>query len=191
MKTALKNFMQSRVDDGYYTQDTPTLYRRAWHPIFVYGTLREGFSRGIYLEDCPKVGTGFTRGSQFRMYNLLASHRAGSKAPNYPVILPEVTPEHAGKIYGEVYLVSPDTLKNLDFIESNGIQYKRSFRVIELNTRQNNGEVPTLLTCWVYAGSPAAWNACKNNGSLVPLPHHMRDDSKYYVYKKTDQCIAA
>ena len=53
-----KQWVQSRLDDGYYTPDNAKLFRKQWHPVFVYGTLRDGFYRNRLLADCPKVGSG-------------------------------------------------------------------------------------------------------------------------------------
>lgn len=190
--TAIRQFIQSRVDDGYYTPDTPKLFTKEWHPVFVYGTLRKGFCRHPFLEDAPFVGTGFTRSLNFRMWNLKARRNKGSNMPNYPVILPTIEASNEGHIYGEVYLVHPKTLRTLDYIESNGIQYRRIYRVINLNAAQDGKKV---LTCWMYQGEPAAWKTLRENGGLQPMSRmqHPTEHFYYYVYKKQDQdeCIAA
>ena len=76
--------------------------------VFVYGTLRYGHERHDILENARFVGYGFIKG--FKLYNL----------EFYPAIAKE-----NGIVYGEVYEISPETLKTLDWIEGHPTLYKR------------------------------------------------------------------
>ncbi len=76
--------------------------------IFVYGTLRYGHERHNVLENARFVGYGFIKG--FKLYDL---------GP-YPAIAKE-----NGTVYGEVYEISPETLKTIDWIEGHPTLYKR------------------------------------------------------------------
>ena len=83
--------------------------------IFVYGTLRYGHERHNVLENARFVGYGFIKG--FKLYDL---------GP-YPAIA-----KGNGTVYGEVYEISPETLKNhrLDRSPPNTVQAHHSHSIL-------------------------------------------------------------
>lgn len=173
-------WVQSRIDEGYYTPDSAKLFRKPWHPVFVYGTLRDGFYRNKLLHGLPKVGTGFTRGKIWKMYRT-----PPNKAGSYPVALPTLNTEEQGALYGEIYLVPPKLLRELDFIESNGIQYSRISRAIDVIGHTP----PIVLACWMYVGNLPAWEDDVEKGNLLSVSRMTRINEpkfNYYVFKKSD-----
>lgn len=173
-------WVQSRIDEGYYTPDSAKIFRKPWHPIFVYGTLRSGFFRNKLLHGLPRVGTGFTRGKIWTMYRTQPN-----KAGSYPVALPTINKDEQGALYGEIYLVPPKLLRELDFIESNGIQYSRVSRAIDIV-----GQItPAVMNCWMYVGNHAAWEDEVKKRTLLPIHRMTRANEPrfhYYVFKKSD-----
>ena len=76
--------------------------------LFVYGTLKRGGSRHWIIENLPFLGRAKAKG--FVLYDL---------GP-YPAMVPG-----AGLVYGEVYEVSEEALKALDWVEGVPILYRR------------------------------------------------------------------
>ncbi len=83
--------------------------------VFVYGTLKKGFSLHRYLAGTRFLGEAKLSG--FEMYDL----------GWYPGIVPG-----KGVIYGEVYEIGPGTLALLDEIEDEGKEYQRKLLKVEL-----------------------------------------------------------
>jgi len=75
--------------------------------VFVYGTLKKGYSNHGILEGSKFIGTKIIKGS---LYELIAypGLKAGSD-----------------NIQGEVYLVNAQTFSRLDYLEHNGKMYQR------------------------------------------------------------------
>ncbi|WP_424160298.1 gamma-glutamylcyclotransferase family protein [Thermocrinis sp.] len=76
--------------------------------LFVYGTLKRGGTRNWLLEGFPFLGRAKAKG--FVLYDL---------GP-FPAMVPG-----AGLVYGEVYEVSEEILRDLDWIEGVPILYRR------------------------------------------------------------------
>jgi gamma-glutamylcyclotransferase (GGCT)/AIG2-like uncharacterized protein YtfP len=83
--------------------------------IFTYGTLKKGYYNHHILKDSTFIGEAKLYNSD--MYDL------GS----FPAIK-----RGSSIIMGEVYEVSTKTLKELDFLESNGFLYQRTLCEVEL-----------------------------------------------------------
>ncbi len=172
----IDKFVQGRLDDSYYSPDTPVLYNNKWLPLFVYGTLRQGFSRHTLLQHCPYVGSAFTRMTGWVLYRTATQN-------SYPVLLPALT-EQPGAVYGEVYLVSPDVVRELDFVESNGIQYHREYRTIQIHGR---GDDARTMAAYMYIGNRGVWKDAITKKGLVLCDSFKRKDNsnfRYYLFKK-------
>jgi gamma-glutamylcyclotransferase (GGCT)/AIG2-like uncharacterized protein YtfP len=78
------------------------------HYLFVYGTLKRGESRHWILHDFPFLGRARAEG--FVLYDL---------GPFPAMVLGD------GVVYGEVYEVSDEALKALDFVEGSPFLYRR------------------------------------------------------------------
>ena len=85
-----KTFVQNALDDHFYTPDMAALYTAKWHPLFVYGTLKKGFSRHPILEDSIPLGPALTRGTGWAMF---VTHH---KHP-FPVVFPVTSSLQNGK----------------------------------------------------------------------------------------------
>jgi gamma-glutamylcyclotransferase (GGCT)/AIG2-like uncharacterized protein YtfP len=97
--------------------------------LFVYGTLITGnenhhyLSEETFLTNCEL--------NNFTMYEL----------GGYPGI----KPQHGSRVKGELYVVKPDTILRLDFLEDEGLLYKRtSVQVVD-----SDGRIYRALT-YVY-----------------------------------------
>jgi gamma-glutamylcyclotransferase (GGCT)/AIG2-like uncharacterized protein YtfP len=190
-----EEFVQETLDNNYYTDDLAALYAKRWHPLFVYGTLKQGFSRNSLLNNSVYVGPGYTRGTGWAMYSTIQKHP-------YPIVLPvtktlapmgEELPT-AGGVHGEVYLVSPKTMVNLDFIESNGIQYQRIQRLVDL-PNVTTGQPNAVLLAFMYIGVMANWRPYLEHGDIQLCDHYTRKKNKNYGYytfstRTIENCVA-
>jgi gamma-glutamylcyclotransferase (GGCT)/AIG2-like uncharacterized protein YtfP len=170
----VSKFVQSCLDDNYYTPDAPHIYQKQWQPLFVYGTLKQGYSRDSLLSGSIRVGYGYTMSTSWVMY------RTKNKSP-FPVVLQAEDGTPPGGICGEVYLVRPKIISNLDFIESNGIMYHRTLRTILLPVA-NSQQPDHRLTCHVYLGIPAHWKHNLQRGDLTVCDRLTRNKNKNYHY---------
>lgn len=181
---SIDKFVQGRLDDGYHTPDAAQLYQRKWHTVFVYGTLKQGFSRHKALQGCPFIGTGWTRNNGWTLYR--TTHR-GNNLLNYPVILSPYMGDKPGSVYGEVYLVPPDLIKYLDLIESNGVNYSRVYRVVDIHQRKE--DKPRTMGAWMYISERSIWKEAIAKKFLVPCPAYDKGNGMHqYIFKKDHEC---
>lgn len=131
-------------------------------PVFVYGSLREGFHNHSLLDGSAFLGRGITSIEKFEMRE---PHHGG-----FPLVFENGartsnTNASSGKIQGEVYVVNPLTLLALDQLESNGRMYTRSRQWITLKD-QNVGKAsfkPTIQA-WMYISQKPFWRERATKG---------------------------
>lgn len=167
------------VDDGRFTPDMPELNRQSHHYVFVYGTLRKGFYNHKLLGFNPRcIGVGYTHSDKFIMV------RYGEGG--YPVAVFSGDPKYRAKLYGEVYKVSPDQIRLLDYLESNKVMYTRVPLNIDCYVKQYEGIDETIVTkpikAWTYLGVRDFWKneILKLRGIEICTPHN--GDSPYYLF---------
>lgn len=98
--------------------------------VFVYGTLKQGFSNNRLLRNC-------------RYKDATASGIELHNGPGFPYAM-----RGEGITYGELYEVNDETLASLDALEGHPIFYNR-----ELTPVQAGG---TSCEAWVYLNQRAA-----------------------------------
>src|SRR5687767_5376125 len=90
-------------------------------PVFVYGTLKSGGRLHSILNGSPWLGEAHTVLSGFWMQEVTDG--------GFPIVweVPKASPElgKCGLIWGEVYVVDPVTLLELDRAERNTVMYER------------------------------------------------------------------
>ncbi len=104
--------------------------------LFVYGTLKRGESAHYFLAEEKFIGPAELEG--YEMYDL----------GEYPGIV-----KGKGKVYGELYAVSYETLKKLDEFEENGLFYLRKKEKIKVKDK--------VYEAWVYEYIETLKNAKK------------------------------
>jgi gamma-glutamylcyclotransferase (GGCT)/AIG2-like uncharacterized protein YtfP len=170
--------IHNALDDSYYTKDCPKIFQYKWHPVFVYGTLKSAFNRNFTLEGGKFLGTAFTRNRFLSMYRTNGSS-------SFPIVM-EAKKAAPGAIQGEVYIVPPDIITKLDFIESNGMMYQRSLRTVDLYDR-SAPDKSRHMAAWMYVAHPDFWKDHIKEGRITLCPLYQlkhRKDFKYYIFKK-------
>tara|TARA_R110000744_G_scaffold161885_1_gene278462 strand:- start:758 stop:1159 length:402 start_codon:yes stop_codon:yes gene_type:complete len=100
--------------------------------VFVYGTLKSGFSNNILLSQSTLLGPGVTE-------NLYAMYEDG---------IPYVSKSsEQSQISGEVYMVDSQSLDNLDLLEGHPRWYKRE--KTKISYFNVDGEL-TTDDAWLY-----------------------------------------
>jgi gamma-glutamylaminecyclotransferase len=109
--------------------------------VFVYGTLKQGFSNDRYLSGSKFLGTGWTV-NKYAMYS-----------DGLPFV---IMTEPVSQIQGELYQVDDITLDLLDDIEGHPNWYRRE--QVEICLDDGNY---SITKAWVYFNK-------NNTGTLVP-----------------------
>ena len=141
-RTSFREFHKKVVANNSLTQDMPVLTEHENQYVFVYGTLKQGGSRGL-LNPRDKVGYGRT---------LVPMYEMRCYSPGmFPTVTRALVTEDAGYINGEIYLLNTDAMPTLDRIESNGYLYVRKpTRIWSYGTQE-------AITCWMYETIPHAF----------------------------------
>ncbi len=91
--------------------------------LFVYGTLKSGFSNHIFLKGAKFLGRAQTK----KRYPMIVANRP------YPYLIDK---EGEGeRVYGELYEVDLPTLKRIDRLEEYPLYYKRKEIEVECEGR--------------------------------------------------------
>jgi len=114
------------------------------HTVFVYGTLKSGFSNHFIMKPTVKIGEGETK-------NKYALYESG-----IPFLVED---EKVSKIKGEVYFVDQATFDILDTLEGHPDWYKRKLIPVMVDNKE--------YTAWTYFNKPSGKiNKSGNYGSL-------------------------
>lgn len=144
--------------DNTNTRDWKFRKIEDWIPVFVYGSLKSGGWLHNILKDSFWLGDATTALKEFAMWD------SGS---GFPVVR-DVHKDHeaAGRIVGELYMVDPVTLLELDRVEGNNYMYSRRQAWVwaQDHTKEvedaNTGEIRKArpaIHAWVYVGMNDFW----------------------------------
>lgn len=143
------------------TPDMEELAKNEWNYVFVYGTLKEGFSNHTIIpSDAKFLGRGHTKDECFKMH----------ATSGYPVV-EKIENDGGNVIYGEVYAVKASAFIRLDGLESNGHMYLREKVRIKMLDQKHKHEDKTyvpFISCWMYIGMNDHWNDFKNLRTIDP-----------------------
>lgn len=164
-------------DYGQFTKDFPLLREKTHIDVFVYGTLRKNFSNHRQLG--PKaelLGVGHTAYDRFILANNI---KAG-----FPVAYFHSDPTYRAHIYGEVYRINVDQILQLDYLESNGIMFKRHF--LPINIVQSNGSIQNHRA-WIYLGVKEFWKDRQQALELGRFIKPNNGSAPYYIFTQADE----
>jgi gamma-glutamylcyclotransferase (GGCT)/AIG2-like uncharacterized protein YtfP len=150
--------------DNVRTPDFLDLKLQDHHFLFVYGTLMMGERLSAYLDGCPFLGDARTSVKNFNM--------SISKVGSFPIIFSARTISEkatSSHVCGEVYVVDPKTLAEIDVLESNGKMYEREKVWVWMEDHLRPAE-----QCWVYVGNPNYWQG----RDIVGYPFKIRNQVK-------------
>lgn len=105
------------------------------YKVFVYGTLKKSFHNHYLLKSSEFIGTAHSL-SKFNMINL----------GGFPALL--YNSDEGYSVSGEIYNVTPNTLKELDILEGEGSFYDRvedNFFVVGNNPHKNGQKYKSFV----------------------------------------------
>ncbi len=158
LNAAVQGFLQ----DNVYAGDVNYLqYNFRFVPLFVYGNEKEGFSEHFRLQRYPKIGTGYTEDTFFKMYK--SSYHS-------PVVLNRPGAVSTGRVSGEVYLVGPEIIFDLDDAYERGI-YSRRFRreIVHADLRKAGKVSWYTSSCLMYTGIYEMFEEKITNNEMTPM----------------------
>ena len=117
--TTLPRFFQTLLEENYHTPDMADISLHEEHYLFVYGNSKSQQARHCYLEDENYVGRAYTK---YATYGILNYNHGRTKIPYAYTKGLDAAPAF---ILGELYVISPEKLAYLDFIESNTLLCER------------------------------------------------------------------
>lgn len=109
------------LTDNAYTPDIGFLEKMySYVPLFMYGAMQQDMSQAKLLGNFPRIGVGITKHDRFNM----------NICQNEPVVFDCGTPVVKRAIFGEVYIVPPVVIRDLDCYMCRGIQFRRQYEPI-------------------------------------------------------------
>lgn len=138
------------LEENFHTPDMQDINSNEEHYLFVYGNLKSQQLRHCYLEDENYVGKAYTK---YATYGILNYNHGRNKVPYAYSKGLEKAPAF---IFGELYVISPQKLAYLDFIESNRLLAKRE--CIHVITARDYKET----VAWMYMIHPDTFKDADN-----------------------------
>jgi gamma-glutamylcyclotransferase (GGCT)/AIG2-like uncharacterized protein YtfP len=156
--------VHDRINRNIYTPDLPYLNSRNGHLLFVYGTLKTGFSRHWMLKSykshfiCSAIS--------WQMYSLFYAPKLG-----FPVMMPSAGGSPIGNVVGQLFIVPPKVISVLDECEKNGDMYNRYKINLQLITKPTDNQFQQYATCyaWCYIGNPKEWRPHVEQRRMVAM----------------------
>lgn len=169
--------MNDCVENGAHTKDFPVLNRKTHIDVFVYGTLKNSFRNHKTLGPRPELlGVGHTTYDRF----LMARHTKSA----FPIAYFHSDETYRARIYGEVYRIITDRILQLDYLESNGIMFKRHFLPIDIV--QRDGSIQKH-NAWTYLGVKDYWKDREEHLELARRHKPNNGDKPYYIFTLADE----
>ncbi len=174
ISTDLDDIIEPAIEHQLSTTDYPRLCEWSSHYVFVYDGMKSGFRRDHHLQDYSPVAVGWTK-QPFRLYR--------TKSPAIlPVMILDPEKGMSAPVYGEVYQVSPRTIRSLDWLNSNGFQTKRLRMPVNAIIDKKGTQKQIYAFCYPHLQS--YWSSRMDR--LLPCDILTANNNKqrYYNYMK-------
>jgi gamma-glutamylcyclotransferase (GGCT)/AIG2-like uncharacterized protein YtfP len=173
--------VEPAIEHQMGTPDYPALCQWDSHYVFVYDGLKHGFRRSRHLRDYDPLAVGWTK-AHFKMWK--------TEGPNsYPIILLDSDLKEKAPVYGEVYQVTPETIRSLDWINSNTHMCRRFRMPIEaiIDTKGTSKQI----YAWTYVHLQSYWSSRMNRLEPCDILTANNNGRKYYNYMKKYEQISS
>ncbi len=138
------------------TPDMKDLRYKMRIPVFVYGSLKRGFSNHAYLRGAEYLGKAHTVSRAYRMQS------AGA----YPVVYDTRPSTNGNKIRGELFACSAGHIVGIDFLEGNPELYRREEIHVVLEdyapTMSKGFRGREVVKAWTYISDKEIWPNLKS-----------------------------
>lgn len=152
-------------------------------PVFVYGTVQRGGIFHNYVNGCKYLGKAYTNLDRYQMKEIGTG--------DFPVAFQadkgtKVT--QMGRLSGEVYVVDPLSLVDIDVIENNGTMYQRKKVWVVLKDQIYGGaekKSHPSIQAWVYFGMNEFWK----DRTLYLSPYEIRGQNNHFFWDATKKRV--
>jgi gamma-glutamylcyclotransferase (GGCT)/AIG2-like uncharacterized protein YtfP len=169
----LTRIVNAYRDDNSYTPDMAYLQATYTHvPVFIYGTMKEGFSEHDRLRGTPRFATGVTVQSNYEMYRLDGD----------PLCFFRPNSDVRAIIQGEIYVVPVPVLFELDAYHQNGMFHTRLNRAVRFFEKEGKRRRQRITQCWFYQANPDAFKHRMSEASQITPFYPRKDKTKPPFY---------
>ena len=174
----IEPFIEKGITCVTSTPDMPRLNKMSRHFVFIYDDMKHSFSKHKNYIGQEPIGYGFTK-AHFNL--LLYDHKEHVKFPL--AMLDPHNPGNRHPLYGELYLLTPENIRKLDYKLSNNYMTKRLKMPIEVCIDQS-GEVRQIFA-FVYIHQSMYWETEARRKYLKRMtPMRANKKGHYFNYIK-------
>lgn len=155
-----------------YSPDFLELKRQKYHPLFVYGTLKQGERNHDYIKDMPYLGVASTVTPSFEVRRVEGLFPIMCKGHDKSFALSDY-------VLGELYAVTPERMLALDALEQNGYLFQRTKESFVWLHDQGfkdikNRTMRPSVKPWIYTGFR------DESFKSLPFVDRKKIDNKYF-----------
>lgn len=173
--TELDDLLKNINDYLTSTPDYPELQKWDSHYVFIYDGLKAGFNRDRHLQDYDTLAVGWTK-ANLRL-------RKSSGANSYAVAMVDGSDKSkAAPLYGELYQVRPETMRELDWLYSNTFMCRRFKMPIEAII-DSKGTTKQIYA-WTYIHLQSYWASRIDRLEECDILTANNNGKKYYNYMR-------
>jgi len=159
-----KRDLNNRLAHNICTPDLPYIESKRGHLLFVYGTLKQGFSRNWMLK-------GYKARFVASAISTLEYSLFYSPALGFPVMMPRYCQSEVGHVMGQLWIIPPKLIAILDDVEKNGDMYNRIKINVQLITKPTDTQFQQYATTYAfgYIGNPKEWGQQIIQNKMLPI----------------------
>jgi gamma-glutamylcyclotransferase (GGCT)/AIG2-like uncharacterized protein YtfP len=178
----INKLIQAYGADNSYTPDLRKLRGEySYVPLFVYDTLKYGFSEHWRLKDFPRLGIGATTSDEWRMFKTEEDQAVVLNKP------PVVMPPRNGHIFGDLFAIPVSLLVDIDNYITNTVFFHRENVMVRWRAK---GDDRTYISpAMMYVGDLDCWKHKLGTYELASLPIRTPQtgpNRPYYLYGPED-----
>lgn len=179
--TEAREIIQNGLLSTMDTADFTFLQNQFWYvPVFMYGAEKKGFAEQRVMRGQDPIGRGHTRDGYFSMQLFNKE----------PVVFCETKNPDTGRLYGELYLVTPSHLAELDQRYMVGTYGRRFLRLVRwYDYEKKDQKEKTFYTSRVYMYTAYAPEWINKRKDMVPARRFQSSADAsvmYYTFTQAD-----
>lgn len=142
VKTSLEQELSLLRRENKYSPDMSWMtWKYARLPVFIYGTAKVGMSDHALMKKFPMLGSAHTVTETYSMY---------ISKENEAVVFYEPNSSYSkGRVYGEIFIVPPVVVLNLDNFYCQGEHFSRSWIDVVFHDADAKQSYPIKAVTWL------------------------------------------
>lgn len=173
-------FKDRLVETGHCTPDFPLLQKKEAHYFFVYDAMSKGGKFHHYMHDQEFITLGWTT-VPFDFYSVSNTKMKANK--NFVAVPKRMNGDNSKSavIAGEIYLVTPKFLQEMDYLLDNGTEHFRIMNSITLPENKDGTKLRQEI-CHMYILNQKYLHNRKDYKSEHHTPITSNSGMKYHRY---------